>query len=489
MIDTDNNEAEKKKNPSIPITFKTLEIKSGEWPVETDFYERHKEIENLSPIVLNADSPLVFAIDGPWGMGKTTFIELWQYYLDLHDMQSIYINAWEHDFSEDPLLPMLSALDNWVNQQTKDNKNKPISKIWEGIKNITPGLLKSSAIAAAKLGTFGALDLEKEYEKVLADFAGDNVNNISNLIDNYQLKKSVLDKFKNDLNLVLETLPENQPNLIIFVDELDRCKPTFAVDMLERIKHLFDIKKIVFVLSINRDQLSKTVQGIYGSKFDGINYLKRFIEFDYQLNEIDNNRYINSLFKHKDIEQFLNNRSRGYEEYSTIHEMFNFVAKKFKLPPRDINQIVTRFRLIMRSIRKKQRIDTPILFSLLLLRHLNIELYNNYINDIFQANNVIEFLYGLPDTKTILPTFYPWVAGALIRTGNSYDEEHDLTPLINFWEELIRDWAEDSSHPNFSKIQLVYKYSKSDDSFWLTSSMRKLAYGRIELTNKIDISY
>ncbi|QDE47832.1 hypothetical protein EIN43_17235 [Enterobacter hormaechei] len=63
----------------------------------------------------------------------------------------------------------------------------------------------------------------------------------------------------------------------IFIDELDRCRPNYAIDMLETIKHLFDINNVVFVIATDKEQLSHSICSVYGSGFDATRYLDRFL--------------------------------------------------------------------------------------------------------------------------------------------------------------------------------------------------------------------
>lgn len=67
---------------------------------------------------------------------------------------------------------------------------------------------------------------------------------------------------------------------MFFIDELDRCRPTFAIELLERIKHLFDIQNIVFVLSIDKEQLEASTAAAYGSAINAPEYLRRFIDLE-----------------------------------------------------------------------------------------------------------------------------------------------------------------------------------------------------------------
>ncbi|GHB02530.1 P-loop NTPase fold protein [Shewanella indica] len=172
-----DSSANSDNNPksAVPLRFHPPSFAEGEWPCVADKLGRSREIENLTPVLLNAEAPLVFAIDAPWGGGKTTFIQLWQQFLKKEGKVSLYLNAWESDFADDPLLPMLSVLDDWLTSQS----SKPaIKEAWDKAKACAPGIIKATAVAAAKAATFGALDLDKEYEKLAADLTGEAVGSL-----------------------------------------------------------------------------------------------------------------------------------------------------------------------------------------------------------------------------------------------------------------------------------------------------------------------
>jgi hypothetical protein len=92
---------------------------------------------------------------------------------------------------------------------------------------------------------------------------------------------------KSSLLAIIEALKGEEiiPPIIILIDELDRCRPTYAIKLLEEIKHLFDVPGLVFVLAMNVEQLGHSVCGAYGSGFDGRAYLRRFIDREYRLAE------------------------------------------------------------------------------------------------------------------------------------------------------------------------------------------------------------
>lgn len=109
------------------------------------------------------------------------------------------------------------------------------------------------------------------------------------------IKECVRDVF-NDI------IVEKAEKLVIFIDELDRCKPSFAIEMLERIKHYFDDERIIFVVSLNKEQLIHTISNYYGSEFDAARYLNRFFDISVNLPEIS--RYQKQKIQCSDSENF-----------------------------------------------------------------------------------------------------------------------------------------------------------------------------------------
>ncbi len=203
---------------SIPLRLSDPVIEEGVWPCSEDRLERQKEIENLSPVLLNAQAPLVFAIDAPWGAGKTTFIKLWQTYLETQGQVSLHLNVWESDFAEDPLLPMLAVFNDWLSEATDESA---ASKAWSKAKELAPGILKATAVAGVKLATLGIVDAERPVEAVVASATGDITGNI---VDSFNSKLSALSQFKILLADALGALPENQQNLIIIIIIIDTQK-------------------------------------------------------------------------------------------------------------------------------------------------------------------------------------------------------------------------------------------------------------------------
>jgi hypothetical protein len=399
-----------------------------------DLLDRQSEIKNLTPIILNVQAPLVLSLDSPWGTGKTTFVRLWQSYLQKELKQSlVYFNAWETDYAEDPLIVLVSELDKWV----KDKKNPTLTKQWtDKVKEALPKIAKRAAIASVKAATFGALEIDEQIEGIAADLMGEFT---SDLLDNFNQQSKAVIEFKTILQTVLDDLGADQKNLIIFIDELDRCRPTYAIELLERIKHLFDIKRIVFVLSTDMTQLAHSIRGVYGDKFDAEKYLQRFIDLDYSLKKPDNKAYIKSQLESI---HFANRTTTRYAQQNII-ECCNLMAKRFDLKLRDINLLLTRISLISCSISANDYFNEPLLISLLMLRNKDKPLYDRYAESSSVADEVIQFIgQGLSLEERQDRTFY--LISAYLIAPELYNRDSRSR-----YEELIQPYKEMEENPKY----------------------------------------
>ena len=294
---------------------------------QNDRLNRKEEIENLSSLVGSIDTPLVLSLNSPWGTGKTTFARLWAASLKTHDKAVIYFNAWETDFSADPLLSFLGEIDQDFHELAGGSEASAAA--WENTKKIGSKIARRGIPAIVKLATAGILDasdlVEGEASEFFAGLSEDS-------IDAYASQKSAISDFRESVANALTRLNGAGP-IVIFIDELDRCRPSYAILLLERVKHLFNVHGIVFVLSVDIDQLSHSIKAIYGGDFDARGYLKRFIDVEYVLAEPNRKDFISNLYAAYEMESFFAERRRHSSlQYESDHfrdtfEVLNYLGK------------------------------------------------------------------------------------------------------------------------------------------------------------------
>lgn len=255
---------------------------------ERDEFKRKSIAEKvISLLQTDIDiSPMV--IDGGWGTGKTEFCHKLINLMHCKDTHHVvYIDAFKADHADEPLMTVLAE----VIKVLPDDESKQ-----SFMKKALPAV-RYSLKAIAKAGVSHLL--RQDVADVADDFDKEIQKTADKAID--ATVESVLqDHVKADKNLkalqtALAEIAATKP-IILFVDELDRCRPNFAVDMLEIIKHTFDVEGVSFVLITNTQQLKASVNHCYGDAVDAQRYLDKFVKFTVALPEtVDTNGHRESV--------------------------------------------------------------------------------------------------------------------------------------------------------------------------------------------------
>jgi hypothetical protein len=242
---------------------------------EDDDRFNRKSVAEKAIRLLSSDigvSPMV--IDGAWGTGKTVFCHQLMNLLAINDThQLIYIDAFKADHTGEPLIAVLSHLINLLPRSEKINfKQKALPVLKQSLKvfgNAAVGhILKSDTDSIAA-------DFEKEISQISS-------KSIDVLVDSALQSQVDADKNIDTLVRAIESITHKKP-IAIFIDELDRCRPDFALAMLEVIKHVFDVDGVQFVLVTNTEHLRASINHTYGSVVDAHRYLDKFIKFSFAL--------------------------------------------------------------------------------------------------------------------------------------------------------------------------------------------------------------
>jgi len=236
---------------------------SEEDPFAADKLGRVVSANRLTHLLERVKPPFVLAIDAKYGDGKTTFIQMWMVHLKAKGFRCLYFNAWEADFTSDPLIAFIGEMDAAISRMLGDSDSSTATrKVWKEVKEKGAYLAKRAIPVVAKIATAGILDLDNFTEQSLADLSADIAKE---QIEKYDATKNAIKDFKTRLGELIKSLNPSQTSpalpLVFFVDELDRCRPPYAIELLERIKHFFGIEEIVFVLAVEGSTpFSRTVE-------------------------------------------------------------------------------------------------------------------------------------------------------------------------------------------------------------------------------------
>lgn len=373
-------------------------------PYENDSMSRESDIKNLSILLRNMKSPAVLSIDAPWGFGKTTFLEMLHADLEANQCRCVCFSAWETDFASEPLLAFLGEINQEIASLIGDDLVR--NEAWNKVKEAGSHIIKKGVPAIIRLGTAGVIDIEGALGDDIPSLAG---SLSGDLIERYSKDKDTIAKFKVNLKGALHDEGGALKNLYIFVDELDRCRPTYALELLERIKHLFDIEGVIFVLAIDTRQLSHSVRAVYGSEFDSKGYLKRFIDVEYSLLSSKQDDFIDNLCKVFNFDDFFEPR-RKYQELrddrKCLIDMFKLIASAQRYSLRDIEQLMVRTSLVLHATEENVHIYPTLLAFLIMVKESNRDVYYSFIKPESSPDAIIEYLRTLiPFDKMV--RYYP----------------------------------------------------------------------------------
>lgn len=368
--------------------------------IADDKFSRNELAKKYAKFIRNLDGHHVVALDAPWGSGKSTLLEFMCKNFEESRNKDVFVkyNAWENDYTEEPLISLMSD----VFTEFKDKKyigidkmkNQISSIVKVGKKSITALLKGGTRIALGEGGSNDAIEAVKEAGKIFVD---DNVDNLFKDIDeSKKSRKEFKEELRKYTNSILEE--KGKDKLIIIVDELDRCRPTFAIELLENIKHLFDIENIVFLIAVDTDQLAESIKAVYGNGFDANRYLHRFFDIELWLNNKDFKQYFFKRMVENLPDEFGPYGENNREKLSRfLKNIFNYV----NLTIRDIHKIVNEY-FVLYSLKEYPTLDNiEIYLSLLILKNKYKECFdilNKQDTNFFDDD---KFINNLNNTKVL----------------------------------------------------------------------------------------
>lgn len=258
--------------------------------LKNDSIGRNNDILNFIQCLEMVDPPYSIFVDSPWGSGKTFFVkEICSLLMSANKQISyeeglansffegnekehassflpIYFNAWQFNHYDDPLPPMLACLC----ERLEESASEEID-----CRELIAGAIDCAA------SVFGL-----KTDGLTEAFSG---KSFLKHFENRQQLRSKIDE------IVEKACLEVANTVVLFIDELDRCRPEFAIRLLEQVKTLFQQDQVIVVYSTDRIQLSYSLEGVYGPNFDSLKYLERFYDWAYALSPIDSLEYLKRI--------------------------------------------------------------------------------------------------------------------------------------------------------------------------------------------------
>jgi energy-coupling factor transporter ATP-binding protein EcfA2 len=256
-----------------------------------DIFGYREFAENLSNLVQDIDEPLVIVLDGPWGSGKSTFVKQWAGLLRAKDAPVIVFDAFANDHHEDAFLGISAEIHDTAKKVLGSGAGAT-RRYFDKAKRAGALLAPIGLRVTARVATAGLMSIDdieaggealKEAAKAFGDEGGKALEKaVSERLRSAGRERAILQTFRESLSELARNVSEKRSKtcrtypLVFFIDELDRCRPPFALSVIERVKHLFSVPGVCFVLVAHVGQLEKIVEGAYGTGFDARTYLEKF---------------------------------------------------------------------------------------------------------------------------------------------------------------------------------------------------------------------
>ena len=264
--------------------------------IKENKFNRTQDIIDFIMALEQIEENMFISIDAKWGAGKTFYVRQIEQSLNFLTRKAKGLNI-EEDvetaFSKNQLLGTLELEHTYFpvyyNAWLYDNHSVPLMSLILSItkacecycdEKLNSNTLSDKIISLMDSFSFsiGCVQFGSNFGNAQEKFSGKDI------LSAVKTEEEIRDKVKEIFDSIIV---ENVQKLVIFIDELDRCRPNFAIEMLERIKHYFDDDRIIFVASINREQLIHSISKYYGTNFDSTGYLDKFFDWNIYLPELD----------------------------------------------------------------------------------------------------------------------------------------------------------------------------------------------------------
>lgn len=401
-----------------------------------------------------------------------------------NEFKIININAWKDDFLHEPILSIGLSIMEEIKKDFEKNKrigekiNNKIKDIW----NITKSFGKNILPFAAKTGINIILDKLHCDKNELKELIGtalepgflDKLNeyDTEELYKNYNNYKNQIENVKYGLKEYIKELGENK-KLLIIIDELDRCRPDYAIEFLESINHIFSVKDLIFLFAIDNKSLKSAFSVVYGNELNFDGYIKKFIDvifkLDANLEIIDKDKYIDNKIKQYEIElnKISNMKLSDKIRQRNIEDGLSYLFCEFyKLKLRDINFV---FRILNNNLFYDNKYYFYSLIFLAGLKTKDNNKYNLLFNENIENEDFIDInlvllnniLKDCDDNK-----FRKDIIGYSIFKNIEYVDENKNNYTFN---KKIENFIENLKYTKFTNIFSAMEFKKivekSEDGF------------------------
>jgi|SRR5215211_1731888 len=344
-------------------------------PAEEDALYFGSYSKNLANIIREAKPKFAIGIFGKWGTGKTTLMKMIKGELEKgkgkDKILTVWFDAWRYEKEKHlAVIPFLRQIRIALENKLKDQEDGESSRwtiLRDALQKTFTAFMISTEFSVSPEGSpvSTSINFEKFYDSLKSKGSvfidGERRQFHEHSTDYLQAALTVLKKELGDARIV------------VFVDDLDRCTPLNALEVIESIKAFFDIEGIVYVIGMDSDSIDHIIKEKYGEipEIKGIDYLQKIVQLPFQI----------PVWKPQDIHESISTIiSKGLGESKLADEFLKdkrkeLIVKAIEPNPRQVKRFVNNIILARAVFGKEIDID-----KLIAVQALNFRLkWNKFL--------------------------------------------------------------------------------------------------------------
>lgn len=409
---------------------------------EADIIQRKKVGAALSDLLNRIDDPIVVALEGKWGTGKTYFLKRWVGAHQMDDSCSttmVYFDAFAHDYLGDPLPALVSALEDRL-PKSRDRQIK-------NAKKAAFKLAKPLARVGLAVATYGASEVLNDMgDSVAGAIGGEATAGLEKYWAEEKNRRTAMSEFKQAIELLASSNVGESPgaSIVVVVDELDRCRPDYALEVLEVIKHFFSVPHLHFVLGVNLQALENSVRARYGENIDAQSYLKKFIQITLELPNQFGSEHDRKQGSIAYLEYLINEMGVPPHIGKRLLTQVEMVSRFNDISMRDIGKIVSSATLANSEVLKKDNwkaVWIDVMVDLIIVKVVRSDLYPKFLNANVSATDLETYLGA---TERVINR------GEIGEHNPDYD--HKIRWKYHTWLYLSQDGTLELEDTKFAKV-------------------------------------
>ncbi|WP_319561664.1 P-loop NTPase fold protein [Marispirochaeta sp.] len=434
-------------------------------PFENDLLDRRDYIDNLLSLFNRVDESLTVSLSGKFGIGKTTLLRMLKARAESEDFnfETIYFNAWKSDYLENPFSSIISEINRLIPQSNNFKDQLKISSI-RLLKVTVPAIIKAATLNMVDISQLSQ-PLEDAISTITSTFAAQELEK------HIQIRDSIND-FKDKLTSATNVLKDEGKVILLIIDELDRCKPTYAINILESIKHIFDVPNLNFLFALDYIQLSNTIGHVYGRNYDIDGYLRRFFDLQFNIPQPEYNTYLDYLFEIYELDSIIESRrlksQNRYDKDEFIY-IVGFFSKQFKATLRDLEKIINIYTIVLAVTADHRMIFPSILAFIIIVKMFDLDIYEKLVGRELTIEDIINYILQSENGRAFLYSTNPLFGQVFIAEMNFalYNSEIDTNPY-KYFDHILGDDNQDSDYKdlirNIKDISQTYRSGISYDA-------------------------